>query len=66
MNEKKKTARVILHYDVWDHDGNRLPAAPITGLNAVNAPIRKQVTELEVTLAESLVEDGKAQWAKAD
>ena len=51
---------IILHFDVWDEDGNRLPAAPVVGTNAAGNPIRKIVTTVSRELAEKMVESGKA------
>ena len=57
---KERTVEVILHYDVWDHEGVRHSAAPVVGTNAVGAPVRTAVTKLPASLAKRMVEDGKA------
>lgn len=57
---KERMVDVILHYAVWDEHGVKHPAAPVVGVNAVGAPVRKAVTKLPASLAKRMVEDGKA------
>jgi len=57
---KDDKVSVILHFDVWDEDGIRHSAAPITGKNALGQPVREAETLISKALAKSLVADGKA------
>lgn len=57
-NEKR--AKIILHYDAWDENENRLPAAPIIGKNEAGNDIREEVTDVSADLAKKLVAAGKA------
>lgn len=62
MAEKQTDQKVavILHFDVWDEDGNRLPAAPVTGTNEAGHPVREEVTMVSRAIAEKFVKSGKA------
>ena len=51
---------VILHFDTWDEDCNRMAAAPVIGMNEAGNPIRKEITMVSRELAEKLVDSGKA------
>ena len=59
-NDEKKVA-VILHFDVWDEEGNRLTAGPVVGKNAVGGPIREKIDHVTPALAKELVVAGKAE-----
>lgn len=58
--KRAKRVGIILHFDAWDEDGNRLPAAPVLGLKEGGTQIRKEVTHVSRDLAEKLVDCGKA------
>lgn len=51
---------IILHFDAWDDNGERMKAAPVIGVNEAGNPIRKEVTMVSRELAEKLVDSGKA------
>ncbi len=70
MAEKTaETLDVVLHYDVWDENGTRLPAAPLLRdekgqvlKNETNREQRENVkTTLPKALAAALVKAGKAE-----
>lgn len=55
-----KKVGIILHFDTWDEAGNRMPAAPVVGVNEAGNPIRREVTMVSREIAEKMVENGKA------